>query len=278
MRISVSHSTRLPVRRPVFLEPHTVPPAAARRRRAAADRGTQLEIAPRPAGSAWLSRSGRQRRAGDMVPAGRPSNCAVSSCFEVETLRENPFDFLLPLPPALALPATAPAELAAYVARTHGCRGARVRAIDFDGVGQADDAVPEGARQTCCSTSCARCTAGRRAAQRGGYPGGRGRAPAATCRSCSAPAAGRSAFPRGSSAGTSGSRRFGNHALHARLGRGLHPGRRMAGVRSVAGTGGRTSHVAVAAAADPAMAAPTSGTYRGAARSGMEFQIQMQAG
>jgi transglutaminase-like putative cysteine protease len=37
-----------------------------------------------------------------------------------------------------------------------------------------------------------------------------------------------------------------------------------------------TSHVAVAAAADPRMAAPVSGSYRGAARSAMQFQIQMQ--
>jgi transglutaminase-like putative cysteine protease len=37
-----------------------------------------------------------------------------------------------------------------------------------------------------------------------------------------------------------------------------------------------TSHVAVAAAADPRLAAPISGSYRGAARSTMQFQIQMQ--
>jgi transglutaminase-like putative cysteine protease len=36
------------------------------------------------------------------------------------------------------------------------------------------------------------------------------------------------------------------------------------------------SHVVVAAAADPRLAAPLSGTYRGAARSKMEFSIAMQ--
>jgi hypothetical protein len=34
--------------------------------------------------------------------------------------------------------------------------------------------------------------------------------------------------------------------------------------------------VAVAAAADPQLAAPISGSYRGGARSRMHFQIQMQ--
>ena len=39
-----------------------------------------------------------------------------------------------------------------------------------------------------------------------------------------------------------------------------------------------TSHVAVAAAADPALASPVAGSYRGASESVMDFQIQMQAG
>ena len=39
-----------------------------------------------------------------------------------------------------------------------------------------------------------------------------------------------------------------------------------------------TSHVAVAAAADPLLAAPVSGTYRGKAQARMEYRIAMQAG
>jgi transglutaminase-like putative cysteine protease len=37
-----------------------------------------------------------------------------------------------------------------------------------------------------------------------------------------------------------------------------------------------TSHVAVAAAADPRLAAPASGTYRGTARARMEYRIDIQ--
>jgi transglutaminase-like putative cysteine protease len=43
-----------------------------------------------------------------------------------------------------------------------------------------------------------------------------------------------------------------------------------------AGLAVSTSHVAVAAAADPRLAAPITGTYRGEAKARMEFQIAMQ--
>jgi hypothetical protein len=39
-----------------------------------------------------------------------------------------------------------------------------------------------------------------------------------------------------------------------------------------------TRHVAVAAAADPRLAAPITGTIRGSARSEMRFSLAMQAG
>jgi transglutaminase-like putative cysteine protease len=39
-----------------------------------------------------------------------------------------------------------------------------------------------------------------------------------------------------------------------------------------------TTHVALAAAADPAMAAPITGTYRGSGAATMSYRISMQAG
>jgi transglutaminase-like putative cysteine protease len=45
-----------------------------------------------------------------------------------------------------------------------------------------------------------------------------------------------------------------------------------------AGLAASTRHVAVAAAADPRLAAPITGTIRGSARSEMRFALAMQAG
>ena len=63
----------------------------------------------------------------------------------------------------------------------------------------------------------------------------------------------------------------------ARLGRSLPGRRRLARLRPVARRWpSAASHVAVAAASDPLLAAPVTGTYRGAASAKMEFSISMQ--
>src|SRR5689334_23681863 len=93
MRFSVVHTTRYRYGAPVHLEPHTF-------RLRPRDDGSQrllryaLAISPAPAGQATLL-----DREGNVVTqawfSGPIESLQVRSEFEVETLRENPFDFLL---------------------------------------------------------------------------------------------------------------------------------------------------------------------------------------
>src|ERR1043165_7953506 len=94
MRISVIHTTSYAYDTAVFHDPHTF------RLRPRSDAAQNLlrysiEITPAPAGQSWcLDQDGNV-----VLEAwfNRPTErLAVSSSFEVETLRENPSDFLLP--------------------------------------------------------------------------------------------------------------------------------------------------------------------------------------
>jgi len=275
MRISVSHTTVYRYDGPVVLEPHLV---RLRPRDDAAQRliRHQLEIAPRPAGSSWLL-----DQDGNVVLQawfeGPTRELALSSRFEVETLRDNPYDFLLPLPPALELPVTPTLELAAYVAgRTDAGVREFAESISMESGRQTMPFVkalakllfdewrqvvrPEGAPLSAADTlrtregSCRDLTV----------------LFCACCRTVGLPARFVSGYERESA--------FGDHAYMHAWAEVYIPGGGWRGFDPSRGLAVGTSHVAVAAAADPAMAAPTSGTYRGAARSGMEFQIQMQAG
>src|SRR5579871_5412201 len=101
MRFTVTHSTTYRYSEPVTLEPHTI------RLRPRAD-GTQellafnLEITPKPAGrSDCLDMEGNS-----VLQIWFDSPIAelnVTSSFEVETLRTNPYDFLLPPSDQLSL-------------------------------------------------------------------------------------------------------------------------------------------------------------------------------
>ena len=96
MRISVLHSTVFRYDAPVVLEPHVF------RLRPRED-GTQrlirhdLEILPEPQGrSLYVDPAGNA--ALQAWFSGEVSELSVRSSFEIETLRQNPFDFLLPAP------------------------------------------------------------------------------------------------------------------------------------------------------------------------------------
>src|SRR5262245_25466755 len=102
MRISVVHSTVYRYSAPVFLDPHVV---RLRPRTDGAQRliQHQLSIAPEPRGQAvFLDLEGNI--AVQAWFEGLVSELSVQAAFCVETLRENPFDFLLPSPGVLALP------------------------------------------------------------------------------------------------------------------------------------------------------------------------------
>ena len=92
MRISVVHSTQYAFDAPVFLEPHTF---RLRPRSDAAQHLTQyaLDISPAPTGQTWCL-----DQDGNVVLAAwfreQVTELSVMSSFQVETLRENPFDFL----------------------------------------------------------------------------------------------------------------------------------------------------------------------------------------
>src|SRR5436309_15330758 len=104
MRISVLHSTEYRYDAPVFLEPHVF---RMRPRQDGTQRllSYQLQIAPQPAGIAeCLDQDGNAVvQAWFHAPA---SVLTVQTAFQIETLRENAFDFLLcaadqQLPPIL---------------------------------------------------------------------------------------------------------------------------------------------------------------------------------
>src|SRR5262245_45187742 len=104
MQISVVHSTVYHYDRPVFLEPHVI------RLRPRED-GTQrlvhhgLQISPDPKGrSVCLDQHGNVTL--QVWFDGPQTDLAVNSSFQMETLRENPFDFLLPASRVLELPPT----------------------------------------------------------------------------------------------------------------------------------------------------------------------------
>ena len=266
MRIFVDHSTIYRYDAEVHQEPHTfrlTPRTDASQRLVR----HELEITPAPAGrSTCLDQDGNV-----VVEAwfsGPMRQLAVRSSFEVETLRENPFDFIFagaelgePLRSALAPSlqwsgSKAVAEFAAAIANrdTLGFIAELNRTIfeDFEHTirdeGPAESAETTLALRsgTCRDLAVLYCEA---------------------CRSVGIPAR----FVSGYEA--SQQERRDMHAwaeVYLRGGgwRGYDPSQ---------GLAVSTSHVAVAAAADPRLAAPGSGTYRGTAQAVMEFRIEIEA-
>src|SRR5215212_8286713 len=93
MRIAVVHSTSYRYTSPVYLEPHTI---RLRPREDASQRllNFAMEVSPTPAGrSETMDQDGNV--ATQVWFTGTTQELVVRSSFEVETLRDNPFDFLL---------------------------------------------------------------------------------------------------------------------------------------------------------------------------------------
>jgi transglutaminase-like putative cysteine protease len=276
MRISVLHSTVYRYTAPVYLEPHTL---RFRPRQDGTQRllSYQLQIAPRPAGLAeCLDQDGNAVvQAWFDVPA---SELEVRSAFQIETLRENPFDFLLctadsRLPPLL--PEAQRAALAPYADAVGVAPAVRdfAGAIAAGASGQTLPFLLELNRSLFETTNhvirrdgapnAPEVTLGRRT--------GSCRDLAvlfcAACRAQGIPARFVSGYERQAAAEENGD-------LHAWAEVYLHCG----GWRSFDPSRGlavSTSHIAVAAAADPILAAPVTGTYRGVARSDMEFMVSL---
>ena len=276
MRISVTHSTVYRYSRPVYLEPHTF------RLRPRQD-GTQwlnryaLEISPAPAvRTECLDQDGNA--AVEAWFTELVAELTVRSSFQVETRRENPFDYILTAPPSLPLAYAGPlrAALAPYlgagdvpeavrefaerIGREAGGQAlAFLGSLNghlFEGFGHAvrADGPPhppeftlrekEGTCRDLATLFCAAChTVGIAARFVSGYE--------------------REAATQ--------ERAFMHAWAEAYL-----PGGCWRGYDPTQGLAVAQSHVAVAAAADPRLAAPATGTFRGSATAEMEFAIALE--
>lgn len=122
MQFRARHMTRYRYSRPVFLEPHTVrlrPRCDASQRL----RSFQLRIEPEPA----ILSEALDSEGNDVTYAwfdGTTETLLVMSVFEVETLRENPFDYILMSDGANSLPLAYPEtwrdQLDPYVSSPNG--------------------------------------------------------------------------------------------------------------------------------------------------------------
>jgi transglutaminase-like putative cysteine protease len=278
MRFLVAHSTLYRYEAPVTLGPHIL------RLQPRCD-GSQklwrfdLEIRPRPAGrSACLDQDGNAVT--QVWFEGLTDRLLVESRFEAEPLRENPFDFLLPPADALALPLSygepwrtlllpyannhampAPvAEFARNVERESG--PSAMPFLDALTRRLFEEWTPterlEGEAYPAETTLATREASCRDLA-------------ALFCHTCRA--VGLAArFVSGYESASAGHDRPTMHAW-AEV---YIPGAGWRGFDPSRGLAVSTGHIAVAAAAEPALAAPFSGTYHGAARAATEVSLQIQ--
>ena len=279
MRIQVHHSTQYLYDSPVFLEPHTF---RLRPRDDGAQRllSYRLDITPVPAGrSDCLDQDGNV--AVEAWFDHKLTEWSIESEFAIETLRENPFDYvastgMLALAPVY--PESVAASLAPYMESSQPSAAVRQFAASaaaaagghtlefltvlnrrlFEGFGhEVRDAGPPhppevtlGLKTGTCRDLVVLFAAAARAV---GIP---------------------TRFVSGYEAGAANQEKPNLHAwaevyLQGGGWRGYDPS---------AGLAASTRHVAVAAADDPRLAAPITGTIRGSARSEMRFALAMQAG
>jgi transglutaminase-like putative cysteine protease len=276
MRIAVVHTTLYRYGSPVYLEPHTI---RLRPREDASQRleAWTLDIAPTPVGrTECLDQDGNTvvRAWFDSVTA----ELSLRSQFTLETLRDNPFNYLLTpldmkLPMEYALPLRAP--LAPYL------RDDRSPAVHTF----AQSLAAECGWQTIPFLSALNqrlFATTRQVIREVGAP----HAPEATlheregscrdlavlfcaaCRALGLAARFVSGYERDASMLENGElHAWAEVYLEGAGWSGYDPSRALA----VA-----ASHVAVAASSDPLLASPVSGTYRGSASAKMEFSISMQ--
>ena len=267
------HSTVYRYQKPVHPEPHTF---RLRPRDDAAQRLIRfaLEISPSPAG-----RNECLDQDGNVVTEawfnGPLTELAARSSFEVETLRENPFDYL-PHVPAAAYPEPLRSALAPYLEAENpsgpvsGFAAAIAAAegrgtLPFltalnqrmfetfrhvtrdDGPAHPPEVTLRECEGTCRDLAVLFCSACRKMGIAARFVSGYEREAALQERA----------------------------DMHAWAEVYL-PGGGWRGYDPSQGLAVATSHVAVAAAADPRLASPISGLYRGDARSEMQFTISME--
>jgi transglutaminase-like putative cysteine protease len=278
MRIALTHSTVYRYEGPVHLEPQTF---RMRPREDAAQRLSRyaLEISPAPAGkSECLDQDGNVALEAWF---DRPvEQLSIRSSFEVQTLRENPFDFILADARLASLPFVYREPLRSALGPCLDAPEESVAVRDFarsvvDGTGWQTLVFLTALNRTLFDTF-------RHVVRDDGPP----HPPDVTIRSREAScrdiavlfcAACRSMgiaarFVSGYDSGAAEQQQAYMHAW-AEV---YLPGGGWRGYDPSQGLAVANSHVAVAAAADPLLAAPLSGSYRGAARSKMEFAISMQ--
>ncbi len=278
MTIRAVHSTVYRYDAPVFIEPHVFrlcPRADAAQRLL----WHELVIDPPP----WHHSEALDQDGNIILHASfREAAAALSviSRFEVRTLRANPFDFLLDGPEALAVPLAYPSALAAALAPY-------IRSEEVDG------AVRELAREVAAGAGwatvpflaalCERLYSGTRQIVREEGPPLAARetlrAGEGSCRDLAVVfrdacrALGLAArFVSGYEAQEASDEPVSMHAwaevyLPGGGWRGWDPSRGLAAA---------DCHVAVAAAFDPALAAPMTGSFRGSARASMEVSLEME--
>jgi transglutaminase-like putative cysteine protease len=278
MRIAATHSSIYRYSQPVTLEPHLI---RLRPRDCAVQRvlSHQLSITPAPAGqSAFLDQDGN-----DVVQVwftGPVRELAVESSFVVETLRANPYDFLLPSAQELALPlrlsSTLRRALAPYLECSGGEAGGFAAEIARAAGGQLmpfldrlGASLLDGFQYVLRDDGPPR-PAGETLAAREGSCRDLAVLFAEACRALGIPARFVSGYEIAAA--------LGEHAYMHAWAEVYVPNGGWRGYDPSRGLAVSTEHVAVAAAADPALAAPITGTYRGSAKSSMTFQIQVQAG
>jgi len=123
-RFAIRHVTSYRYSKPVFLEPHVIRlrPKGDWRQRLAA---YSLRVSPEPAGLSWgLDAFGNERAQAWFNGLTERLDVTVEAV--VETLSDNPFDYLLPIDAQRLPPAYGPEEtpaLAPYLARSHPSTG-----------------------------------------------------------------------------------------------------------------------------------------------------------
>jgi transglutaminase-like putative cysteine protease len=275
MRIEAAHRTTFLYGQPVYLEPHII-------RLRPRDDGSQrvvrhtLAIEPAPAGqSAYTDHNGNS--VVHVWFTAAVHELTVESVFAVETMRENPFDFLLPAPEQMSLPLRLAenlrppleaclrpsgdvGEFAAEIMEASGRQAMpfldRLNGALFERTNHVvrREGAPRGAEETLASRegSCRDlavlfCAAARAAGIPARFVSGYETAAASE-----------------------------EHAYMHAWAEVYVPGGGWRGYDPARGVATATAHVAVAAAAEAADAAPISGTYRGGVPSRMEFRIGMK--
>jgi transglutaminase-like putative cysteine protease len=270
MRISVLHTTNYVYEEAVYQEPHTF------RLRPRSDGAQNLVryaigITPAPAGQSWCL-----DQDGNVVLEtwfDRPmQELSVASSFEVETLRSNPFDFIPAESPAAgalgaalrpyltaqensgpllefleSLPDQGGGPLTFLSALNRLLFERFAHTVREEGGPEPPETTLRTLRGTCRDLAVLFCAASRLR----GIP---------------------ARFVSGYECEASMQERSHMHAWAEAY----VSGGGWRGYDPTQGLAVSTSHVALAAAADPRLAAPVSGTYRGSARSSMTFSIAMQ--